>query len=146
MRAKTTGRWMVVCGLAVIVGAISMMSEAASGQDRTRVRSRDAYRQTWGPLVNIFTERESRTRLGLYLDTGQSRRYDGDGASVTGVMRDSPAEDAGLQEGDVITVFEGQVLTIPLPDSDLEMDFDLDESLPAQRLLALASDLEAGQT
>ena len=61
-------------------------------------------------------------------------------------MRDSPAEEAGLQDGDVITVFEGHVLTIPLDDSDRERDFDLDQSLPAQRLLALAGDLEPGQT
>ena len=60
-------------------------------------------------------------------------------------MRDSPAEEAGLEDGDIITVFEGQVLTTPLPDDDLEDDFDLDESLPVQRLLALAEDLETGQ-
>jgi S1-C subfamily serine protease len=65
---------------------------------------------------------------------------------ITGVMRDSPAEEAGLQDGDVITVFQGQVLTVPLPDSDVERDLDLDRSLPAQRLLALARDLEPGQT
>lgn len=64
---------------------------------------------------------------------------------VTRVMRDPPAEEAGLEEGDVITVFEGQVLTLPLPDSDMERDLDLDQSLPAQRLLALAGDLEAGE-
>jgi S1-C subfamily serine protease len=91
-------------------------------------------------------EQQSRTRLGLYLDAGQSRRFDRDGALITGVMRDSPAEEAGMQDGDVITVFEGQVLTVPLPDADLERDFDLDRSLPAQRLLALAGDLEPGQT
>ena len=144
VRANRTGQWMVVCGLAVIVCAVSMAPTAAAGQDRTR--SREAYRRAWAPLVNIYTEQQSRTRLGLYLDTRQSRRYDSDGALVTGVMRDSPAEDVGLQEGDVITVFEGQVLTIPLDDPDVERDFDLDESLPTQRLLALASDLEEGQT
>jgi len=48
------------------------------------------------PLLNIHTEQQSRTRLGLYLDAGQSRRFDGDGALITGVMRDSSAEDAGL--------------------------------------------------
>ncbi len=98
------------------------------------------------PLVNLYVEQQSRTRLGLYLDPGQSRRFDRDGALITGVMRDSPAEEAGLQDGDVITVFEGQVLTVPLPDSDVERDLDLDRSLPAQRLLALARDLEPGQT
>ena len=98
------------------------------------------------PLVNLYWQQQSRIRLGLYLDADQSRRFDRDGALVTGVMRDSPAEEAGLEEGDVITVFEGQVLTIPLPDSDLERDLDLDRSLPTQRLLALARDLEPGQT
>ena len=133
-----------MCGLALIAGALSMVPAVAAGQDVTRIR--ESRQRALAPLINIYTERQSRTRLGLYLDTGQSRRFDGDRALVTGVMRDSPAEDVGLQEGDVITVFEGQVLTIPLSDSDLESDFDLDESLPAQRLLALARDLEDGQT
>ena len=137
--AKRTLRW-----LAVLVCAVAMTPALGAGQDRTR--SRDSRRSVLAPLLNIFTEQRSRTRIGLYLDTDQSRRFDGDGALITGVMRDSPAEDAGLQEGDVITVFEGQVLTIPLPDSDVERDLDLDRSLPAQRLLALARDLEPGQT
>ena len=97
------------------------------------------------PLVNLYWQQQSRIRLGLYLDADQSRRFDRDGALVTGVMRNSPADEAGLEEGDVITVFEGHVLTIPLPDSDVERDLDLDRSLPAQRLLALAGDLEEGQ-
>ena len=106
----------------------------------------DSRRTTLAPLLNIFTEQQSRTRLGLYLDQGQSRRFDRDGALITGVIRDSPAEAAWLQSGDVITVFQRQVLTVPLPDSDVERDLDLDQSLPAQRLLALARDLEPGQT
>ena len=71
------------------------------------------------PLANLYWQQQSRIRLGLYLDADQSRRFDRDGALVTGVMRNSPADEAGLEEGDVITVFEGQVLTVPLPDIEL---------------------------
>jgi len=123
---------------------VSMIPAAGAGQDRTRVRVSN--RSGLPPLVNLYTEQQSRTRLGLYLDVEQSRRFDRDGALVTGVMSDSPPEEAGLEDGDVITVFEGQVLTVPLPDSDVERDLDLDQSLPAQRLLALAGDLEPGET
>ena len=139
MTVNRTVRW-----LAVLVCAVSMTP--AAGASQHRYRTRDSRRTTLPPLLNIYTEQQSRTRLGLYLDQGQSRRFDRDGALITGVMRDSPAEDAGLQNGDVITVFQGQVLTVPLPDSDVERDLDLDQSLPAQRLLALARDLEPGQT
>ena len=139
MRANRTVRL-----LAVIACMVAMTPAVGASQIRTR--NRDSRRTVLAPLPNIFTEQQSRTRLGLHLDPGQSRRFDGDGALIMGVMRDSPAEDAGLQEGDVITVFEGHVLTIPLADSDVERDFDLDQSLPAQRLLALARDLEPGQT
>ena len=138
MTANRTLRW-----LAVLVCAVSMTPAVGAGQNRTR--NRISSRQGLAPLLNLYTEQQSRTRLGLYLDAGQSRRYDRDGALITGVMRDSPAEEAGLQDGDVITVFEGQVLTIPLDDVEREMDFDLDQSVPAQRLLALAEDLEPGQ-
>ncbi len=139
MTANRTAKW-----LAVLVCAVSVTPALGASQNRTRTR--DSRRTPLAPLLNIYTEQQSRTRLGLYLDQGQSRRFDRDGALITGVMRDSPAEDAGLQNGDVITVFQGQVLTVPLPDSDVERDLDLDQSLPAQRLLALARDLEPGQT
>ena len=132
--------------LAVLMCAVSMTPALGAAQSRVRTRTVVPSAPEWAPLVNLYWQQESRTRLGLYLDTNQSRRYDRDGALITGVMRDSPAEEAGLEDGDVITVFEGQVLTIPLPDSDLEEDFDLDESLPAQRLLAMARELEVGQT
>ena len=129
--------------LAALVFAVTMTPAMGAAQVRSRTRVPIA--PVVAPLVNLYWQQESRTRLGLYLDVDQSRRYDGDGALVTRVMRDSPAEEAGLEDGDIITVFEGQVLTAPLRDDDLEEDFDLDESLPVQRLLALAEDLEIGQ-
>ena len=145
MNTNRTLRWS-----AVLVCAVSMTPAAGAGQNQTSNRTRPvpivSTRPELAPLVNLYWQQQSRTRLGLYLDANQSRRFDRDGALVKGVMRDSPAEEAGLEEGDVITVFEGQVLTIPLPDSDVERDLDLDRSLPAQRLLALARDMEEGQT
>ena len=137
--ANGTRKW-----LAVVVCVISMTPAMGASQNFTR--NRDARRTVQAPLLNIYTEQQSRTRLGLYLDADQSRRFDRDGALITRVMRDSPAEEAGIQGGDVITVFEGQVLTLPFTDADLERDLDLDRSLPAQRLLVLARDLEPGQT
>ena len=89
MRANRTVRWLVV-----FVSVAAMTPAVGTGQNRTwnGVRQRTAM----APLLNIYTEQQSRTRLGLYLDAGQSRRFDGDGALITGVMRDSSAEDAGL--------------------------------------------------
>ena len=84
--------------LAVLVCAVSMTPAAGVGQDRTRTRTRVYSSPPQVPFVNLYTEQQSRTRLGLYLDARQSRRYDGDGALITGVMRDSSAEEAGLQD------------------------------------------------
>ncbi len=63
---------------------------------------------------------------------------------ISGVMEDSPAEEAGLEDGDILTHLDGISLVSPLPDEG-EMEFDDDESLPVQRLMALAKELEDGQ-
>jgi S1-C subfamily serine protease len=59
-------------------------------------------------------------------------------------MDDSPAEKAGIQEGDIITHLDGHNLLDPLP-GDEEEELDEYESLPVQRLMALARKLEDGQ-
>jgi membrane-associated protease RseP (regulator of RpoE activity) len=84
-----------------------------------------------------------RPRLGLSVSTDQTGEIDAQGARVSSVMRDGPAYDAGLREGDVITRLDGRSLLEPLS-GDAEQDFDLDESIPVQRLLALARELEEG--
>ena len=122
---------------------------AAEAQSRDRDRDRNG-RRAWrdvsgGMIPNFFVERASRTRLGLYLNARQSRRYDDQGALIDDVMHRSPAEEAGLRDGDIITAFDGHELTSPLPDAELEEALDPDESLPAQRVLALAREVEAGQ-
>ena len=49
-------------------------------------------------------------RLGLSLNADQDGEYDGQGALVEGVMDDSPAQEAGLEEGDIITHLGGHSL------------------------------------
>jgi len=83
-------------------------------------------------------------RLGISVDPEQPARYDEQGARVDDVLDDSPAEEAGLREDDIIVAIDGHRLTEPL-DDDIEEDLDPDESLPTQRLLALARELEPGE-
>ena len=84
-------------------------------------------------------------RLGVSIDPEQSARRDAEGVLVTDVLDDGPADRAGIRDGDVITAIDGVALTSPMS-AEVEEDFDLDESVPVQRLLAVSRDLEPGET
>jgi C-terminal processing protease CtpA/Prc len=84
-----------------------------------------------------------RPRIGITLSTVEDENAS-QGATVQEVMEDGPAHRAGLREGDIITHLDGQSLFDRLDDEDAEADLDLDGSLPAQRLLHLAHELEPG--
>ena len=86
----------------------------------------------------------ARPRLGISVSTDQGSELDAQGARVTNVLEDGPAWNAGIREGDLITTIDGQSLFEALP-GDVEDDFDLDQSVPVQRLLAIARELEPGQ-
>lgn len=86
---------------------------------------------------------EGRARLGITVSTDQSASLDARGARVQSVTRRGPADEAGLEEGDVITRIDGHSLLEAL-DADTERDFDLDRSVPVQRLLAMLGELEQG--
>ena len=88
--------------------------------------------------------RDTRARLGITVSTEQSGSLDARGARVQSVTRHGPADDAGIEEGDVITRVDGHNLLEAL-DSDTERDFDLDRSVPVQRLLAISRELDPGQ-
>ena len=137
MKVDITLRWLIALTLAV--SALPTGTEAQN-------RGRERMRRTRVAMPNMFVQSASRARLGLYLDARQSRRHDDEGALITDVMHRSPAEDAGLRDGDIITAFDGQVLTEPLAVAEMEDDLDRDGSLPAQRALALAREMEPGQT
>ncbi|MGE0159235.1 MAG: PDZ domain-containing protein [Gemmatimonadales bacterium] len=84
-----------------------------------------------------------RPRLGINVSSDQTGALDAQGAHVETVLEDGPAWEAGIRAGDVITEIDGQSLFEPLP-GDREDDFDLDRSIPVQRLLAIARELEPG--
>jgi serine protease Do len=84
-------------------------------------------------------------RLGVSLDTSPNAVTDARGARIRDVLADSPAEEAGLAAGDVITELNGHRLIRPLPDESADQ-MDWEASLPAQRLQILARRLEPGDT
>lgn len=116
----------------------AMQSRARS--EEARERAQRAAERAQQVMVQI----RSRARIGVSLDFRQGREYDQQGALVKGVMDESPAEEAGIQEGDIITHLDGHNLLDPLP-GDEEEELDEYESLPVQRLMALARELEDGQ-
>ncbi len=85
----------------------------------------------------------SRIRLGVTLASNQDEEMDRQGVLLSGVMDDSPAQDAGLQEGDILTHINGHSLINPIPGEN-EEEFDSHQSLPVQRLLALVQELDEG--
>lgn len=93
--------------------------------------------------LSLFSDQ--RPRLGISVDVSSSDQGGVEGARVVDVFEDGPAAEAGIREGDVITHVDGRSLSEPIG-AELEQDFDLDGSVPAQRLLALAGELEPGQS
>ncbi|MEX2465771.1 MAG: PDZ domain-containing protein [Gemmatimonadota bacterium] len=93
-------------------------------------------------VISPWAEADRRPRIGISLDV-TDRADEERGARISNVLEDGPADRAGLEEGDVVTHIDGRSLVEPL-DADRESAFDVDGSLPAQRLLALARELEPG--
>jgi len=112
--------------------------------ERALARSLDRVRERTQDIQQVVVRLRARVRLGVSLDGNQGEEYDSQGVLVKDVLDDSPAEAAGLQEGDIITHLNGQSLLNAIPDEDDE-EFDEDGSLPVQRLMALAGELEDGE-
>jgi hypothetical protein len=164
----TTGRW-TMTGWCVALAALGMMTTAqgASAQNADRdCRCVDAdgnpiencscfvmpdvpnmpRAMAFGPGGNFaWPTPPNRPRLGITVSGEQDDAIDAQGVRVGSVMEEGPAAEAGLQEGDIITAVNGQSLLQAL-EPDVEQGFDLDQSVPVQRLLAIASRLELGES
>ena len=114
-------------------------AEALARAEEARGQAREQLRQARQVVVRV----RSRVRLGVSLDGNQGSEVDGQGAMVQSVIEGSPAQEAGLQEGDIITHLNGHPLLDAIPTEE-EKELAEGESLPVQRLMALAQDLNAG--
>jgi C-terminal processing protease CtpA/Prc len=124
--------------------ALQLYGERAA---EARVKAEEAQARAMARLQEaqqVIVRVKARVRLGVELDANQGEESDGQGARVMGVIEGSPAEEVGLGEGDIITHLNGHSLLDPLSEEGMEAELDEEESLPVQRLMALARELEAG--
>ncbi|MFH1763279.1 MAG: PDZ domain-containing protein, partial [Gemmatimonadota bacterium] len=104
-----------------------------------KARAQEQLRKAQEVVIRV----RSRVRLGVFLDGTQGDETDRQGARIQSIIEGSPAEEAGLQEGDIITHLNGQSLLGPLSEEG-EKKLGQEESLPVLRLMALAQELDAG--
>ena len=112
-----------LAGLAVLAFTASpMLAPASVAQEREQDR------RVWRGLLRADgDEWLTRPMLGVMI-AGER-----DGAVLVGqVLAGSPAEEAGIVEGDLIVSVDGHDLSEPLEAED-ELDFDPDRSLPEER-------------
>ncbi|MEN8375628.1 MAG: PDZ domain-containing protein [Gemmatimonadota bacterium] len=132
-------RWNVIAIAAL--AATMAWPGAADAQRRDRDSDdRDEFEIHIGELGNELRDvmrqmrlRVSRAQLGVSVDD------DDLGARIVRVLDDSPAEAAGLEEGDIIVALDGVDLTGPIEDED-----DDDDWGPTMRLVHLLGDVEPG--
>ncbi len=90
----------------------------------------------FGP--NLLTFSSNRARLGVVVRTAVDEDTDQVGAVLESVDAGSAADEAGLEAGDIIVSFGGEVLTGRYPPADA------DESEPAIKLIDLVRDYDPG--
>jgi membrane-associated protease RseP (regulator of RpoE activity) len=140
-------------GLALVMASMPMNATAQEVPDPDACRCVDARGEEIEDCTCFRSPRidpqalvfgAPRPRLGISVDGGQAAGLDAEGALVTDVLSGGPADEAGIREGDVIVELDGRPLTEPMG-AEAEEDFDLDRSIPVQRLLAIAQDLTSGE-
>lgn len=95
--------------------------------------------RVFGPTDHPLTWLNARrARLGVMVQSRANPETDSIGALIERVLPGSPAADAGLRDGDIITKLDGRSLLTG------DEEYDEDESAPGRRLVERARRLEPG--
>jgi hypothetical protein len=99
-------------------------------------------RFNWGGTgpPRVVTLLDNRARLGVVVRTARRDDADEVGAVVESVTPDGPADEAGIEPGDIITGINGESLTGRYPGARPG------ESEPARKLIDLIRELDVGDT
>ena len=108
----------------------------------------DMARRMMDKRVVVFGDN---ARLGLVLRSERDPKTDAVGAMVQALTPGGPAEEAGLQPGDIILTFNGEALATPGGASTgvaggVKGGVRVDEEGPTDRLMERASSLKEGDT
>ena len=92
----------------------------------------------WGDLATSYTTsmRRGAPQLGVYLNTERRPVTDSIGVLLNSVVDDGPAYEAGLRDGDIVTVANGESLART----------GRGGTSPANKLIRMKDDLEEGDT
>ncbi len=123
-------------GLAVFV-ALAVVAVPGSVKWSPATQAQEEER-TFGSARVVFRDNDTRPRLGVYVSWTDA---DG-GVRVTDVSPGSPAEEAGIQEGDVIVSIGGHPLLQPLAG---EADTERRDASPFDRLRTLLGEVPEGE-
>ena len=135
MRTNKTYHWMVV-----LLGALVALPVGLNAQETPRApRAQRAPRPPREPSTTWSYAFTNRARIGVVVATSADEAKDKIGARIEAVTPGGPADDAGLQAGDIITKFNGTALGGVASEDD-------EQSGPGNKLIELAHELEAGDT
>jgi predicted metalloprotease with PDZ domain len=135
-RGRRAARRVALTGAALLLAALP-----ANAQEAEREKTRENCWCVTVPRVRVLSFGQ-RARMGVMLATRAGAEDAALGARIERVFEGSPAEEAGLRAGDIITAINGRSVLDPLPDEDI----DEDESPPAARVSMLMRDVKPGDT
>ena len=113
-RAYSSSKSSLLRRLSRLAALTAVMALFAFPPAQLEAQERENTLTITGPRV--VSLRDTRIRLGVRLNSNQGDEYDREGARLADVTEGSPAEDAGLRPGDIVTHFDGLALVEALPD------------------------------